>query len=153
MGSGKSSIGKIVAKKTDRFFLDTDSLIETVESKKIRDIFAQNGESYFREIEKNTFDWICESVKNAVISTGGGMPTTVDSMSRGGNVVYLKIDFDTLLDRLRAEEFDKRPLFNDIDFARKLYESRLPIYESAAQITIDATQSMTEIVKSIMENL
>lgn len=153
MGSGKSSVGRLLAKQSGRYFLDTDALIESMENRKIRDIFSEIGEDYFRRMEKSTFAWICESVKNAVISTGGGMPTTIGNMREGGKVVYLKIGFDALLERLKAEEFEKRPLFENLDFAKKLYESRLSIYEKVAQITVDASSEIDTIVQTIKKQI
>ena len=145
MGSGKSSIGRVLAKQKGMYFIDTDSLIESFEGQKIRDIFANHGEGYFRELEKKTFNWLSSCVDNAVISTGGGMPTVIESFSALGKTIYLKVGFETLLDRLKAEEFDKRPLFQDIDFAKKLFEAREPMYLQKAEFTVDANMGF-EIV-------
>jgi shikimate kinase len=135
------------------YFVDTDALIESFEGKKIRDIFAVDGEAYFRDLEKKCFEWLSSSVSNALISTGGGMPTVIDSFSPIGKSVYLKVDFETLLTRLKAEEFDKRPLFQDVEFARKIFEVREPVYEAKADITIDANRSFEEVLKEISQRL
>ena len=58
MGSGKSSVGRALAREKGMFFVDTDALIESFEGVKIRDIFALKGEAYFRELEKKCFDWL-----------------------------------------------------------------------------------------------
>ena len=150
MGSGKSSVGRVLAKQKGMYFIDTDSLIESSEGRKIRDIFAENGEGYFRELEKKTFSWLSMCVDNAVVSTGGGMPTVIDSFEKLGKTVYLKVDFETLLDRLKAEEFDKRPLFQDIEFAKKIFDSREPIYADRADITIDANKDFESVVKEVL---
>lgn len=150
MGSGKSSVGRVLAKQKGMYFIDTDSLIESSEGRKIRDVFAENGEGYFRELEKKTFSWLSSCVDNAVISTGGGMPTVIDSFEKLGKTVYLKVDFETLLDRLKAEEFDKRPLFQDIEFAKKIFDSREPIYVDRADITIDANKDFESVVKEVL---
>jgi shikimate kinase len=147
MGSGKSSVGRALAKAKGMYFVDTDALIESFEGRKIRDIFAADGELYFRELEKKCFEWLSSNVSNAVISTGGGMPTIIDSFVGLGKSVYLKVDFDSLLERLKAEEFDKRPLFQDVEFARKIFESREPIYTKKADLIIDANRSFDEVLK------
>lgn len=149
MGSGKSSVGRALAKEKKMFFIDTDALIESFEDIKIRDIFASQGEAYFRELEKKCFDWLASSVSNSVISVGGGMPTVVDSFAPLGDTIYLKVDFQTLLIRLKAEEFDKRPLFQDIGFAQKIFEARKPIYESKATFIIDANRGFEEVIKEL----
>jgi len=153
MGSGKSSIGRALAKAKNMYFVDTDALIESFEGRKIRDIFAVDGESYFRDLEKKCFEWLSSSVSNALISTGGGMPTVIDSFSPLGKSVYLKVDFETLLARLKAEEFDKRPLFQDVEFARKIFEVREPIYAAKADFIVDANISFEEVLKAISQRL
>lgn len=112
-------------------------------------MFEQKGEAYFRECEKKCFEWLCANVSNAVISTGGGMPTVIDSFARLGRSVYLKIDFDSLLERLKAEEFDKRPLFQDIEFAKKIFETREPIYSAKADLIVDANRGFEEVLKEV----
>lgn len=149
MGSGKSSVGRALAKQKNMYFIDTDALIESFEGQKIRDIFAEKGENYFRELEKNCFEWLSNNVSSAVISTGGGMPTVIDDFSKLGKTIYLKVDFETLLGRLKAEEFDKRPLFQDIEFARKIFESREPIYTAKASLIIDANVKFEDVLKGI----
>jgi len=149
MGSGKSSVGRALAKEKDMYFVDTDALIESFEGKKIRDIFATDGEIYFRELEKKCFAWLSSNVSNAVISTGGGMPTVIDSFARLGKSIYLKVDFDSLLERLKAEEFDKRPLFQDVEFAKKIFETREPIYSAKADLIVDASLNFEEVLKEV----
>jgi len=153
MGSGKSSIGRALAKNKNMYFIDTDALIESFEGKKIRDIFANDGEQYFRALEKQCFDWLRSNVTNAVISTGGGMPTVIDSFASLGKSVYLKVDFETLLARLKAEEFDKRPLFQNVEFAEKIFEVREPVYASKADFVVDANKSFDEVLKRVSEEI
>jgi shikimate kinase len=149
MGSGKSSIGRALAKEKGLYFVDTDALIESFEGCKIRDIFEQKGEAYFRECERKCFEWLNNNVSNAVISTGGGMPTVIEDFSSLGKTIYLKVDFETLLERLKAEEFDKRPLFADVEFAKKIFEMREPIYSAKADLIVDANLSFNEVLKEV----
>lgn len=149
MGSGKSSIGRALAKQKNMYFIDTDALIESFEGQKIRDMFEQKGEAYFRECEKNCFAWLSDNVSNAVISTGGGMTTVIDDFSKLGKTIYLKVDFEILLERLKAEEFDKRPLFADVEFARKIFDTREPLYTQKADLIVDANAKFEEVLKEV----
>jgi shikimate kinase len=72
MGSGKSTVGKILAEKLNMNFIDIDKLIEEKEEMKIKDIFEQKGESYFRELERKQIEAIVNQ-KGLVVSTGGGL--------------------------------------------------------------------------------
>jgi shikimate kinase len=150
MGSGKSSVGKVLAAELNAKFIDMDSVIESEQGCAIRQIFADYGEAHFRTLERTLFANLCANETNAVISAGGGAITAIDNFKQLGCVVYLKIGFDDLLTRLQAEEFDKRPLFQDIDFARKLYDFREPLYSVQADITIDAMQDIATITKEII---
>jgi shikimate kinase len=149
MGSGKSTVGRILSKTSGRFFLDTDALIEAREGRGIRDIFANDGEAYFRELERELFAWLQVNVSNAIISTGGGMPTAVNEMRSLGKCIFLQIGFNALLERLKADEFDKRPLFENVEFAEKIYKTREPIYGKQADFTVDALLSPTELAAKI----
>ena len=71
-GVGKGTIARALIKKTKRFGLDTDDLIESMENRKIKAIFETDGEAYFRKLERKTAKWLEKNVKNAIISTGGG---------------------------------------------------------------------------------
>ena len=77
------------------------------------------------------------------------MPTVVDSFAPLGDTIYLQVDFQTLLNRLKAEEFDKRPLFQNIEFAQKIFEAREPIYESKATFIVDANKALEEVLESV----
>ena len=72
MGVGKGTIAREISKQSKLFALDCDDLIESLENKKIRNIFEENGEEYFRKLEQETAKWLEKNVKNSIISTGGG---------------------------------------------------------------------------------
>lgn len=150
MGSGKSTVGRAVACKLGIEFIDMDVTIEYEQGMQIRQIFADYGESYFRDLEYKLFDKLCLNKTNTVISTGGGAVTTIKNFKQLGFVIYLKINFQDLLERLKDDEFDKRPLFQDIEFAKKLYEYREPLYAKQADIVIDAMQNTNDIVNTII---
>ena len=137
MGSGKSTVGRMLAKKLNTYFLDTDVLIESFENKKITEIFKKEGEEAFREMEKRCFEWIKNNVKNTVISVGGGFPVYIPEIKEAGKVIYLKVEFEIILKRMSEDEIKKRPLFQDIKKAKELFKKRDKIYAELADIIIE----------------
>lgn len=158
MGVGKGTISRALIKTTKRFGLDTDDLIESMENRKIKAIFEENGESYFRKLEKKTAKWLQKNVKNAIISTGGGF-FKVDNLDKIGTIVYLRSSFEGILARLKAHEnadlkLAKRPLLTDEDKARALFNERSSLYEAKADMIIDVeNRSVQEIVADIIHVL
>jgi len=148
MGSGKSTIGRILAKEIGSYFLDTDVLIETFENKKISEIFEILGEEEFRKMEKHCFKWIKKDVKNTVISVGGGFPVFIPEIKEAGVVIYLKVDFEEILKRMNKKELKKRPLFQDISKAKELYEKRDKIYSNLADYIIE-NRNLNETLNKI----
>jgi shikimate kinase len=153
MASGKSTVGRKLAKKTGRFFVDTDRLIEDFEKKTINRIFSEEGEAYYRQIEKRCFEWLRNSLQNCVIATGGGVPMHIPDLQSFGRVVYLKIDFENVMQRLQENEASKRPLAKGSEELKNLYENRLDEYRRQADITVDASESAEVVVGKIIESL
>ena len=150
MGSGKSTIGRILAKDLRSYFLDTDSLIETFENMKIKDIFEKFGEDKFRDMERYCFEWIKKDVRNTVISVGGGFPVFIPEIKEAGIVIYLRVDFEDILKRMNKEEIEKRPLFKDKEKAKELFLKRDKIYEKLADYIIE-NKDMSVTLKRIKE--
>lgn len=150
MGSGKSSVGRELARATQRFFVDSDFMISDRENLSIPEIFSLKGEEYFRQLEGEFIHWAKKSLRNAIISTGGGMPIFND-ISGIGQIIYLKIEFDEIKRRLSFDEIQKRPLFQDIRKARALYEERKNTYEHLADKIIDANTAISEIIEKILQ--
>ncbi len=146
MGSGKSSVGRRLAKQKSTFFLDTDALIESAEGKSISDIFHDEDEAYFRNLEDKTVSWLKSNVNKAVISAGGGMLVHCKELKDLGTIVYLKVPFKTILSRMTVQELEKRPLFKDIAEAEKTYNERDAIYEKLADVVIDANTTINTIL-------
>lgn len=103
MGSGKSTIGKLLATRMERPFVDMDELIVQKEGKSIAKIFEEDGEEYFRTVESNVLNDCLASSIPSIISTGGGAPCFNDGMTKirqGGFSFYLKVGKKILLDRI-----------------------------------------------------
>ena len=122
---------------------DTDRLIEKKQGKSIREIFEQDGEEAFRQMETQTLQELKETAKNQVISVGGGTPVREENrtlMKEIGKVVYLRAKAETLYERLKKDT--NRPLLQggDEDLKTKiqgLLEKRSSAYEEAADLIID----------------
>lgn len=141
MGSGKTIVGKELAKIMGCKFVDTDELIEKEQGVAIKAIFATHGEDYFRDLEHD----MCKKVaamKNCVVSTGGGAMTyqrNVDAIKEGSKVIFLDASFDVICDRIG--DSTTRPLFRDRQKARELYDLRKDKYLAAADYVIDGDMS------------
>ncbi len=110
MGTGKTTVGKILAKKLGYRFVDSDAEIEKQEQKSINEIFALSGEDGFREIESRVIAELSEK-SNSVIATGGGVvlrKENIDNLRKNGVVILLRADIHTIAQRL-ADKTD-RPL-------------------------------------------
>jgi len=150
MGSGKSTVGRVLAKELNTYFLDTDMLIESFENKSISEIFASFGEEIFRNMEKRCFEWIKNCVKNTIISVGGGFPVFIPEIKEAGFVIYLKVEFEEILKRMNEDELKKRPLFQNIEVAKELFKKRDKIYSDLADIVI-YNKDLKHTVKQIKE--
>lgn len=155
MGVGKGTTARALAKEASIFAIDTDDLIESIEKRSIKKIFLKEGEDYFREVERGVGLWLQDSVKNSIISTGGGF-FKVPNLKNIGTIVYLHGSFEWIIERLKnhpnsKKKFKKRPLLNDTKRALELYEQRLPIYKNLADVVIDTEErTPLEISKEII---
>ena len=155
MGVGKGTVARALVKKTDMFAIDTDDLIESMENRKIKKIFEDEGEPYFRNLEKKTALWLEKNVSNTIISTGGGFYKQ-ENLNKIGKVVYLKSSFQGILDRINEapnaqNKLKKRPLLQNIEEAIKLYDSRVKEYEKVAKIVVDVeNKDIKDIIKEIL---
>ena len=155
MGVGKGTVARALVKKSGMFAIDTDDLIESMENRKIKKIFEVEGEPYFRGLEKKCALWLENSVKDTIISTGGGFYKQ-ENINKIGKVVYLKSSFQGILDRINnapnaANKLKKRPLLQNMEEAIKLYDSRAKEYEKVAKIVVDVeNKDIKDIVKEIL---
>jgi shikimate kinase len=145
-GSGKSTVGVILAKKTARAFVDTDVLIQTAEKRSLQDIVDAEGYDALRAIEAELLANL--SVANHVIATGGSAVYSDRAMNRlktDGIIVFLDADLATL--KARVGDFSTRGLARrpEQSFA-DLFEERLALYQKHADITVNCAQKSQEAV-------
>jgi len=161
MGVGKGTIARELIKHSEYIALDTDDLIESMENCKVKAIFEAEGEEYFRVLERKVAEWLQESVKNTLISTGGGF-YKVKNLKKIGTVVLLDSPFESILRRIHEhpnakKKLKKRPLLSDLKKAKMLYNERRPQYLELADIVIDVTDKSAlecsqEILKKVNGN-
>lgn len=151
MGSGKTVVGKELAKILGVKFVDTDELIEKEQGVAIKAIFATHGEDYFRDLEYEMCKKVAE-MNGVVVSTGGGTMTfkcNVDAIKEGSKVVFLDASFDVICDRIG--DSTTRPLFQDKKKAKKLYDERKDKYLSAADYVINGDMGARKTAMQIAE--
>ncbi|MBW1650231.1 MAG: shikimate kinase [Deltaproteobacteria bacterium] len=153
-GSGKSTISKILSKKTSRLFIDTDALIEASEKKKLQDIVNSDGNMAFRKIESKVIKKI--RLKNHVIATGGSAvysQTAMRHLKSIGIIVFLYTSLEGL--KLRIDNFAERGIAKlPGQTLEDMFYERSALYKKYADITIDCSkltpeQTCVEIIKQI----
>ncbi|PSB02910.1 shikimate kinase [Merismopedia glauca CCAP 1448/3] len=149
MGVGKSTIGKLLQSHLKYGFCDTDAVIEQVAKKKITDIFNDEGETAFRDLETQVLEEVCAYTR-LVIATGGGIVERSKNWSylHYGLTIWLDAPLETILSRVASDEGD-RPLASQIETR---LQKRQPLY-SQADLKIDATGTPEAIVEMIITSI
>jgi shikimate kinase len=152
--SGKSTLGRQLAKRLDYQFVDTDDLIENQEIATIADIFKYKGEDYFRLVESKILIGIQPNQK-LIVATGGGMPCFHDGMNFikiNGMSIFLNVSPEDLMKRIQKSDVNNRPLIDKKKSQHELLASikerckvRLPFYEQA-DIQIDGSIDVEQIL-------
>lgn len=156
MGTGKSTVGRLLAARLDREWLDTDLLIEERYGP-ITEIFATDGESRFREIEHEIALEVAE-LSGMVVSTGGRMMVdspNVEALQENGKIFCLVASTEDILDRMSPEGMARRPMLaGDSPVARlhELMAERAPAYGQFDQVPTGG-RSLAEIVDDIVSRL
>jgi len=161
MGTGKTAVGKALAERLNKEFVELDSLIEQRAGKSIPEIFQQEGEVAFRELEIAVTKEVAQE-KNLVIACGGGLvlnKINIDRLRKEAIIVYLTASPKVILKRTSGDG-GKRPLLNVGDQAseiRELLRFRKPFYERAADIQIntsklDINSVVDQIISELKEN-
>ena len=150
MGSGKSSVAARIAPVINFEACDMDAeIVRRSNYSSIPAIFAEHGESFFRDLESEVAQSLSDS-ERTIISTGGGVVTRSANLAclktPGTLVIYLKATFEELAKRIG--DFSDRPLFRDRVKARKLFDERMPLYESFADLVVNTDGESLEAVCS-----
>lgn len=155
MGTGKTSVGKELAKKMKWKFLDLDELIELREKRAIRDIFAKDGESYFRRLESRVLGDVAKE-KAFVVACGGGIvinPANIKAMKGSGTMVCLTASPEVILERTSSQAH--RPLLNVKDPKKQidhLLKLRAAYYAQADKTVNTSKISVKQVVAKVLKN-
>ena len=152
MGSGKTTIGSLLAEKLGLAFRDTDHLIEEREEKAVSQIFLDQGEDAFRAIEKRVLrDELLTD--GTVLSLGGGAPISIDAQSAlraiSSYIIFLDISLSTVVPRIGFNRDRPLLLNNPRGQWQSLMEARRPIYEALADVTINVDDKSEEEIVTI----
>ena len=164
MGSGKSTVGKLLSEELNYKFYDLDQEIENEYDMAISEIFARKGEIFFRKAERKMLEKLINLNEDAVVSLGGGTPCYGDNMELIKNAdsvrsVYLKLNIQTLLERLQREKAD-RPVISHLEteelleeFIRKHLFERGFYYNQSDKILDCNDKDPSEITRELVETL
>ncbi len=155
MGSGKSSISRLLSQKLSKTLIDMDDEVVKLSGRKnIKEIFEHDGEVKFRELEVEVAKNLRET-NNSVIATGGGVVVNriiIDYLKQSGVIIYFKTSFETIKKRLGNPK--DRPLFNDFILAKKLYDFRQPLYQEYAELIVDTDhKNKDQIAEEILKQI
>ena len=156
MGSGKTTLGHRLAKKTNLKFIDTDLYIEEKEGRKISEIFEKDGEDYFRNLETAVLKELLDAKERTILSLGGGTPLREENrilIKEDGYCIFLKMTAKEAYDRLKGDS--QRPLLqveNPKERIQELLKVRNPIYESAADyVLIEDGKSVKQVFEELLK--
>lgn len=150
MGAGKSTVARIVGRRLGWRVEDVDQRIEAQERKTIAAIFAQHGEAYFRQLERQALSGLLPE-RQVIVATGGGTFVEPDNralMLADGAVAWLDAPLDRIVQRVPTD--GRRPLAADLAQMEALYTRRRLAY-AEAHVRIDASRPVPEVVERLLE--
>ncbi len=157
MGTGKSSVSKLLSAETGLKRISLDQRIEEINNKTISEIFACFGEGYFRESETQTLSAVCEG-SPALIDCGGGLPTkriNRNIMKKHGRSIWFKASPETIYERLKDDR--SRPILQGCmspNYIREILEKREEFYSDLADIIIETDgKTPEEICTEVLERI
>ena len=150
-GSGKTTLGKEIARVFDYEFIDMDSLIKKETGLKISQIFSNKGEEYFRSIETSILEKIILNDKKLIISTGGGIVLRNQKILEKTYNIYLECNINTLVKRLNSSK--ERPLIGDniVKNVNQLLIEREILYKTISNAIVDSNKTKINIINQIQE--
>ena len=146
---GKSTIGKILASRLHKDFVDTDILIQEQIGMSIKDYIKMYGEEAFREVEKVVVREISKK-NNQVIATGGGVilcDENIENLNQNGKIVFLNRKLDNLIPT------DDRPLTSSKKMLEEVYQKRLPVYQTTCEFMVDNNQEIEKVTDEIVKKV
>lgn len=147
-GAGKSTIGKLLAEKLNRKFVDIDKCVEEYAGMSIPEIFIKRGEEEFRKLESETIKKF-GSENGIVIATGGGTPVLKENQNaimQNGYVIFLDRDIKSL-------EMEGRPLSKDVETLKQIYVDRYRVYRGMSNKTISVLKEIDKTLDAVLEGL
>lgn len=151
MGSGKSCVGRILARKLSLPFVDLDEVVESAAGMKIPEIISSRGEGEFRKIEAECLESVLDG-EDKILSLGGGTllsPGALELLKEKTELVCLEASEETIVSRIRADRASLRPLFDEADF-KKLYAQRKPYYEAVPRRVKTDGKSPEKVAEEII---
>lgn len=154
MGAGKTSVAWHLARALCLDAVDADDYLEQVEGRSIADVFAEDGQDYFRDKESACLEELARR-SPCLVACGGGVVTrerNIQTMRAAGMVVYLEVTPEQVLERI--SDTSTRPLLSDIESARATMHARLPLYEKAADATVQTEgRTLTQVASEVAQAL
>jgi shikimate kinase len=147
-GAGKTALAKILAAKLNMQIYSIDKMIEEKEGKRIREIVAEKGWQYFRELEAQLIEQISD-VNNAIIDTGGGAienPTNIENLKKNGYIIYVQASLKDIKQRILNDP-DRPKLNPTLDVEDDLnitYNRRVPLYEEYSDFRVNTSNTPLE---------
>ncbi len=157
MGAGKTAVARTLSEMTKKEKVDTDDIITERVGKSISDIFSEDGEEYFRKVEREVVSSLTAE-NDLIVACGGGVIKSEENLAqlkRGGTVVFLYASPETVLERVSRN--NRRPLLEgkkNLSDIKAMMDERMPFYEKAYDIRIDVDgKSLEEIAEEIIKGV
>ncbi len=152
-GSGKSTIGSILANRLDKVFIDSDKLIEEKLQQPLQQILEEKGYLKLRQIEAEVIQNI--DMENAVLATGGSAvysPAAMEYLAQQSSIIYLQVPLSIIYERV--DDFGNRGFAKRPDQSiEEVFKERVMLYENFAKIVIENVSSAESCIKEILKQL